>query len=109
MAEVKLKLFANLRETAGTSEIQVSGENVRDVLLSVSEKFPGLKQLIFETGVCETKTGKTKTCEDEAKSPSLCGNINVLINGNNIRHLKGLDTPLSEADEVAVLPPVSGG
>jgi molybdopterin synthase sulfur carrier subunit len=39
----------------------------------------------------------------------MCGSINVLINGNNSRHLDGLDTPLSYGDELAVLPPVSGG
>jgi len=37
------------------------------------------------------------------------GSINVLINGNNVRHLEGIDTLLSEADELAILPPVSGG
>ena len=35
----------------------------------------------------------------------MCGSINVLINGNNVRHLDGLDTLLSDADEIAVLPP----
>lgn len=99
MVEVKLKLFANLREAAGTPELQLSGKNVRDILLSISEKFPNLKELIFET----------ESCEGEGKELSLRGNINVLINGNNIRHLEDLDTLLSEADEVAILPPVSGG
>ena len=40
MAEVKVKLFANLREKAGTSELQLSGEKVIDVLLSLTEKYP---------------------------------------------------------------------
>ncbi len=97
MAEVKIKLFANLREAAGTPELQLSGEKVLDILLSLTEKFPGLKDLIFEEA------------EGESENPALCGYINVLINGNNVRHLDGLDTLLSEADEIAVLPPVSGG
>lgn len=97
MAEVKIKLFANLREETGTSELQLSGEKVIDVLLSLTEKYPELKNLIFE---------KQK---GENKAPVMCGSINVLINGNNIRHLEGLDTLLSEADELAILPPVSGG
>jgi len=97
MAEVKVKLFANLREAAGTSELQLSGEKVINVLLSLTEKYPGLKDLIFEKS------------EGKGEAPVMCGSINVLINGNNVRHLEGLDTPLSEADEIAVLPPVSGG
>jgi sulfur-carrier protein len=97
MAEVKVKLFANLREAAGTSEMQLSGEKVIDILLSLTEKYPGLKGLIFENP------------EGEGETPLMCGSINVLINGNNVRHLEGLDTLLSNTDEVAVLPPVSGG
>ena len=97
MAEVKVKLFANLREAAGTPELLLSGEKVIDVLLSLTERYPELKNLIFEK----------PDVKDE--SPVLCGSINVLINGNNVRHLEGLDTFLKDSDEIGVLPPVSGG
>lgn len=97
MANVKVKLFANLRETAGMSETQLSGETVIDVLLSLTEMYPELQNLIFEEP------------EDGNETPVLCGSINILINGNNVRHLEGLDTLLSDGDEIAVLPPVSGG
>lgn len=33
----------------------------------------------------------------------------VLVNGRHIAHLNGVDTPLSEADTVAVFPLVAGG
>lgn len=97
MAEVRIKLFANLREAAGTPELFLSGEKVIDVLLSLTEKHPKLKNLIFEK------------LDGNDENPVLCGSINILVNGNNVRHLEGLDTELNDSDEIGILPPVSGG
>lgn len=33
----------------------------------------------------------------------------VIVNGRNIHHLQGLDTPLADGDEIAIMPPVMGG
>lgn len=93
MASVKVKLFANLREIAQTSSLSSTGDSVKDVLLSLTEQYPALEELIFEAG-------------DDAK---LCGYINVFLNGNNIKHMEGLDTILNDDDELGVFPPVSGG
>ncbi|MEZ5334754.1 MAG: ubiquitin-like small modifier protein 1 [Methanolobus sp.] len=71
----------------------MTGETVKDVLLSLTGQYPDLQELIFETG-------------DE---PKLCGYINVFLNGNNIKHMEGLDTILNDGDEMGVFPPVSGG
>jgi molybdopterin synthase sulfur carrier subunit len=93
MASVNLKLFANLREIAQTSSLTITGDTVMDVLLSLVEQYPPLNELIFEQ-------------EEEMKRR---GYINVFLNGNNIKHMEGLDTILNDGDEMGVFPPVSGG
>jgi len=35
--------------------------------------------------------------------------VNVYVNGEDIRHLSGLDTEITDADEISILPAVSGG
>jgi molybdopterin synthase sulfur carrier subunit len=35
--------------------------------------------------------------------------VNVYLGGEDIRFLEGLDTPLSDGDEVTILPAVAGG
>ena len=35
--------------------------------------------------------------------------VNVFVNGESIRYLHGVETPVGDADEVWILPAVSGG
>jgi len=35
--------------------------------------------------------------------------VRVMINGQSINYLQGMETPLKEGDEVLILPPASGG
>lgn len=35
--------------------------------------------------------------------------VNLYVNGEDIRHLSGLDTPVKDTDEISILPAVSGG
>ncbi|WP_338067478.1 ubiquitin-like small modifier protein 1 [Methanohalophilus halophilus] len=91
MAAKKVRLFANVREKAGTSEIEVNGDTVSEILDEIIAKYPNLEELIFEDG------------------KKLRGYINILINGENIQHIEGTDSTITEKDEVAIFPPVSGG
>jgi molybdopterin converting factor small subunit len=76
----KLRLFANLRELAGTSRLEVPSDTVGGVLEVASEKFgPD-----FQRGV-ET--------------------ARVWVNGESAT----MEDPVTESDEVVLLPPVSGG
>ncbi|MFQ5522550.1 MAG: MoaD/ThiS family protein [Acidimicrobiia bacterium] len=76
----QLRLFASLREIAGTARVEIPGSTVGEVVAAAGEKFgPG-----FVRGV-ETSR--------------------VWLNGEEA----SMDDPVSETDEVVVLPPVSGG
>jgi sulfur-carrier protein len=76
----KLRLFASLREIAGTSRLDVPGDTVGDVVASANEKFGPDFARGMETA-------------------------RVWLNGEEAR----LADPVSDDDEVVVLPPVSGG
>lgn len=76
----KLRLFANLREIAGTSRVDIPADTVSDVVSKAVEKF-GPE---FERGL---KTAR------------------VWLNGEEAQMSDRVD----ESDEVVLLPPVSGG
>jgi len=35
--------------------------------------------------------------------------VHIMVNGQTIHYLEGMETQLKEGDEVLILPPVSGG
>ena len=75
-----LRLFANLRETAGTSSTEVSGSTVGEVLTNATAEYGDR----FADGL---------------------GTAKVWVNGEPA----SAETPVHEGDEVALIPPVSGG
>lgn len=80
----KVKLFAALRDAAGTDGGEFDAPDVDSLLGMLKERF------------------------GEGFSRSLSFS-KVAVNGTLIDALQGLNTPLSAGDEVALLPPVSGG
>ncbi|WP_445474862.1 ubiquitin-like small modifier protein 1 [Methanococcoides methylutens] len=94
MAMAKIKLFANLRESAGESELEMQGETIQEILDGLLTRFPQLQEMIFN---------------DVDGNRELRSYINILINGNNVLHLEGMDTIVNDDDEIAIFPPVSGG
>lgn len=59
------------------------------------------------TGLNEQIPGATKKILDD--NGALYGYVNLYVNGDDVRHGAGLSTPVSEADEVLILPAISGG
>jgi len=90
MAHIKVRLFANLREIVGERELFLDSTTVSGVLDLLTSIKPELRDVLFEEG-------------------ALRPYITVLVNGRNINEIDGVMSALSEGDEVAIFPPVSGG
>ncbi|MHA1615909.1 MAG: ubiquitin-like small modifier protein 1 [Candidatus Njordarchaeales archaeon] len=93
--KIKIKLFALFRELAGRKEVELDFNDdsvtVRDVIKALGDRVnKELAELIME------------------KYQQL-SSLLILVNGRNIRLLKGLETTLKDGDEVAIFPPGAGG
>jgi MoaD family protein len=88
---VVVKIPAQLRTlTGGEGETQVEGTSVGEVLEALYERYDGLRDRITEDG-------------------ELRRFVNIYARGEDIRFGDGLDTPVSDGDEVTILPAVAGG
>ncbi len=90
MAQVKVRLFANIREIAGSPQISLSARSIEELLDLLITMHPALHDVLLDDG-------------------DLRPYITVMVNGRNIRDLDDRRTALAEGDEVAIFPPVSGG
>lgn len=89
-----LRLFATLRDLAGTKEIQVpfqEGQTVRELVNSIREVNPRLG--------------------DEIMTPDgeLTGLVHIMVHGRHIQWLQGLDTTIRAHDQIVLMPPTAGG
>ena len=87
-----VRIPAVLRPSVGgVREVELSGASVGDVVRELVAKHPGLGgQLLAPDG-------------------SLNRYVNVYLNGQDVRYLDGLATPVGERDEVRLLPAMAGG
>jgi MoaD family protein len=88
---ITVKIPAQLRAvTDGEGELEVEGETVGEALDAVFEEHDDLRERITEDG-------------------GLRRFVNVYVSGEDIRFRDGLETELSDGDEVTILPAVAGG
>jgi sulfur-carrier protein len=75
----------------GVKSLELDGDSIRAVVEELVAKHPSLaSQLLTDDG-------------------DLNRFVNVYINGQDVRYLSGLDTPVAPADEVRLLPAMAGG
>lgn len=87
-----IKIPTPLRSyTASRSEVQVRANNVDEALFDLVSQYPDLEKHLFS--------------EDGQLRPY----VNLFLDGDDVRHLQGGDTQLSENDRVLIIPSIAGG
>ena len=75
----------------GVKSLEIGGDSIRAVIDALVQRHPALKsQLLTDDG-------------------ELNRFVNVYVNGQDVRYLAGLDTPVAPNDEVRLLPAMAGG
>lgn len=75
----------------GVKSLELDGATVGELVSALLERHPSLR-------------GQLLTPEGE-----LNRFVNVYVNGQDVRYLDGLSTPVGERDEVRLLPAMAGG
>ena len=74
------------RITANRENVMVEGATVREVLDAVEEVYPGFANLVYDA---------------DRRVPT---HINVYLNNTEIHDLDGIETKVSDGDQIAVIP-----
>ena len=77
-------------EAGGERHVQVEGASVRDALRDLTARYPALQDRIWEDG-------------------QVAEFVNVYVDGEDIRTLGGIDTPVREGSTLILLPAMAGG
>jgi MoaD family protein len=71
--------------------LDTTSRNVRDLLADLWRHYPALRDRVVDE-------------QSEVRQ-----HINIFVGEDAIRHASGLDTPVSQNDEIMIVPAVSGG
>lgn len=92
MSVVAVRIPAPLRRLCGgAAVVDCHGGDIAAVIAALEERYPGLQERLCE------ETGALRRF------------VNVYVNGEDVRFLAGLATPLREGDEVSIVPAIAGG
>lgn len=89
---IKVRIPTPLRPLAkGLGEVEVTADSVVGMIAQLESAHPGMR---------------ARLCDD---SGELRRFVNVYVNEEDIRFLKGKDTVLKDGDEVSIVPAIAGG
>jgi molybdopterin converting factor small subunit len=75
----------------GNKSVQLDGDSIKAVVTALVDQYPSIG-------------GQLLTADGD-----LNRFVNVYVNGQDVRYLQGLDTPVEPTDEVRLLPAMAGG
>ena len=89
---VMVRIPAPLRKlTGGKSEVPAQGATIADLVDDLEASHPGLKE---------------RLCDEKGAIRPF---VNIYLNDEDIRFLKGPDTALKDSDSVSIVPAIAGG
>jgi len=89
---ITVKIPTPLRKfTAGAESVEGEGSNVGELLNDLESRHTGLHE---------------RLCDEQGKVRRF---VNLYVNGEDIRFLQQLDTPVKDGDDLAIVPAIAGG
>ena len=89
---VTVRIPTPLRKlTADQDSVPADGASLSDCITSLEASYPGLKE---------------RLCDESGEIRRF---VNIYVNGEDVRFLQRLATPLKDGDEVSIVPAVAGG
>jgi molybdopterin converting factor small subunit len=81
-----------LRPTVGGERVVAAeGATLRELIENVDRRHPGFADQLLESDGAQRRF------------------VNIYVNDEDIRYLKGLETPVDTGDVISILPAVAGG
>ena len=89
---VTVKIPTPLRGlTEQKDKVTADASNIAGVVEALESQYPGMK---------------ARLCDDDG---SLRHFVNIYVNGEDVRYMSGIDTEVSDGDELSIVPAVAGG
>jgi molybdopterin synthase sulfur carrier subunit len=77
--------------TNGERTVETNGASLKECLTNLDQRYPGIRGRLVDEG------GDLKQY------------IIIYVNGEDVRFLQGVNTPVNNGDELSIVPAVAGG
>jgi molybdopterin synthase sulfur carrier subunit len=89
---IQVRIPTPLRKfTGGAESVTANGATIAAIVQDLESRHPGLKE---------------RLCDDSGKVRRF---VNLYVNGDDIRFMNSLDTPVKDGDEISIVPAIAGG